>query len=260
MRLPQHHPDVEKLDFYYMPQEPGNFTLNLREYLRQSSKMKDLALTLDSCEPSQLTVNVEQLQEKQLSILVVDENGFAVKGATTEPAWINMYVRSSYNDPALVKLSSQQIQTSRERPVSAKPYVELGVAGIVREADAAVQVTVAGGQLLDSKPFQPQTIGFIMSGEIAGKYTVQLTNEADLKSRVLIRATEAALAEYQKRPYHILIEVKPGDERLPEVPPRPGVYNFPRDFVRKGEIELADTAPEKTAVFKLVPINGAVAP
>lgn len=260
MRLPQNNPDRERLDFYYLPQEPGNYTLDVLKYLQQSTKVQELALTLESCEPFQVTVNIEKLQEKQLSVLVVDENGFAVKGATTDPAWVNMYVRSGYNDPALVKLSSQQIQTAREGAVSAKPYVELGVAGIMREADASVQVTVQSGQLLESKPFQPQTIGFIIGPELAGKYTVQLTNEADLKSRVLLRASEAALAEYQKRAYHLLIEVKPGDERLPEIPPRPVVYNFPRDFVRKGEIELAETSPEKTAVFKLVPVNGTVAP
>jgi hypothetical protein len=259
-RLRQNDPEKERLDFFYVPQEPGTYTLELQDYLQKSPKMRDLALTLESCEPSQIVANVEKLEEKRLSVQVQDENGMAIKGAVADPAWVMVYVRSTYNDPATVKLTAQQIQTARERPISVKPYVETGVAGIIRESNEPVKVTLQSGQLLDSKPFQPQTIGFLMSAEIAGKYTVQLTNEADLKSRVLIRASEAALAEYQKRAYHLLIEIKPGDERLPEIPPRPVIYNFPRDFVRTGEIELVESAQEKTAVFKLVPINPSPTP
>lgn len=259
-RLPQNDPDKERLNFVYTPQEPGNYTISVKEYLQDSSKMKELALTLVSCEPSQVVVNVEKLVEKRLTVQVLDENGFAVKGATVEPAWVNVFVRPTYNEAATVRLSAAQILTARERAVTVKPYVDMGVAQIIREAEEAVKVTLQNTQLLESKPFQPQTIGFIISPELAGKYTVQLTNEADLKSRVLIRASEAALAEYQKRPYHLLIEVRPGDERLTEIPPRPVIYNFPRDYVRTGEIELTETTTEKTAVFKLVPVNPAAAP
>lgn len=259
IRLPQNNPDRERLDFYYTPQEPGTYAIDVKEYLQQSTKMKELALTLDSVEPQQMTVNVEKLVEKRLAVKAVDELGLEVKGQV-EPAWVNVFVRAGYNGPAMVKLTAAQIQTAREQALTVRPYVDMGVAGIVRQSDETVQVTVASGQLLESKPFQPQTIGFVMPPELTGKYTVQLSNEADLKSRVLLRASEAALAEYQKRPYHLLIEVRPGDERLPEIPPRPVIYNFPRDYVRKGEIELAEASPEKTAVFKLVPVNGTVVP
>lgn len=260
MALPLNNPAKERLDFYFMPQEVGSYTINVKDYLQQTTKMQELALSLESVEPAQVLVNVEKLEEKRLSVQVVNENGLTVPEATPEPAWVNVWVRPTYNGPAMVKLSAAQVQTARERPVTLKAYVEMGVAGIVRESEETVQVTVASGQLLESRPFQPQTIGFVLSPEMEGKYTVELTNEAELKSRVLIRATEAALAEYQKRAYHLLIEVRPGDERLTEIPPRPVIYNFPREYVRKGEIELAETSPEKTAVFKLFPLKGTAAP
>jgi hypothetical protein len=261
VRLPQTDPEKERLNFYFMPVEPGSYTLDLRDYLQKSPKMREFALTLESIEPSQVLVNVDKLVEKRLSVQVLDENGMpSLRSATVEPAWVNVYVRPNYSGPAVVKLSAAQIQTARERPLTVKPYVEMGVAGIIREADQAVEVKIQSAQLLDSKPFQPQTIGFCMSPEVAGKYTVQLLNETDLKSRVQIRGSEAALAEYQKRPYHILIEIRPGDERLAEIPPRPVIYNFPRDFVRKGEIELVESTAEKTAQFKLIPINPQAVP
>jgi len=260
VRLPQNDPDKERLNFYYMPTEPGTYTLDLRDYLQKSSKMSEFTLTLESVEPSQVLVNVDRLVEKSRPVQVINENGSVIKPASVEPAWVNVYVRPNYNGPAIVKLSSTQEETARQRPLTVKPYVEMGVAGITREADEAVQVTIQNAQLLDSKPFQPQTIGFVMTPEMAGKYTVQLLNETDLKSRVQLRASEAAFAEYQKRPYHLLIEVLPGDERRTEIPPRPVIYNFPRDYVRKGEIELVETTSEKTAQFKLVPINPTVTP
>ncbi|MCE5186023.1 MAG: hypothetical protein LLF76_07860 [Planctomycetaceae bacterium] len=259
MRLPQNNPNRERLNFYYTPQEPGTYVLDVPDYLQKTTKMAELALTLESCEPSQVTVNVERLEEKRLSVQVVDENGL-IRGANAEPAWVNVYVRPSYNEPAIVKLSAQQLQTARERPITVKPYVDMGVAGIVRDAEESVTVTLQSVQLLQSKPFQPQTIGFIISPELAGKYSIQLANEADLKSRVQLRVSEAAFAEYQKRAYHLLIEVRPGDERLPEIPPRPVIYNFPREYVAKGEIELVESTTEKTAVFKLVPVNPAQIP
>jgi hypothetical protein len=260
VRLPQNDPEKERLNFSFMPVEPGTYTLDLRDYLQKSPKMQEFALTLESVEPSQVMVNVDKLVEKRLSVQVLDENGIRVPGAAVEPAWVNVYVRPNYSGPAIVKLSAAQIQTARERPLTVRPFVDMGVAGIIREADIPVELTIQNAQLLDSKPFQPQTIGFCMSPEIAGRYTVQLLNETDLKSRVLIRSSEAALAEYQKRPYHILIEVRPGDERLAEIPPRPVIYNFPRNFVRTGEIELVETTPEKTAQFKLVPVNPPAVP
>lgn len=261
VRLPQNDPEKERLNFYYMPVEPGTYTLDLRDYLQKSPKMREFALTLESIEPSQVLVNVDKLVEKRVPVQVVDENGMKVPGSpTVEPAWVNVYVRPNYSGPAVVKLSAAQIQTARERALTVKPYVDMGVAGIIRESDEPVQVTIQNAQLLDSQPFQNPTIGFIMSPELAGKYQVELLNEAALKSTVQIRASAAARAEFQRQTYHLLIEVRPGDARLAEIPPRPVIYNFPREYVRKGEIELVETTAEKTAQFKLIPMNPPAVP
>ncbi|MHC4468729.1 MAG: hypothetical protein ACYSUZ_05070, partial [Planctomycetota bacterium] len=123
----------ERLDFYYDPQEndgaEGPHTLNLLRYLqdKENSKIHELALTLESCTPPQVTATIEQLEKKELPIQCLDENSSLIKEAVITPSFANIYVRKGYNGKASISLTQQQIENARKQPITATPYVELGV-------------------------------------------------------------------------------------------------------------------------------------
>ncbi|MHC4906832.1 MAG: hypothetical protein ACYTBW_01020 [Planctomycetota bacterium] len=129
----------ERLDFYYDPQEndgaEGPHTLNLLRYLqdKENSKIHELALTLESCTPPQVTATIEQLEKKELPIQCLDENSSLIKEAVITPSFANIYVRKGYNGKASISLTQQQIENARKQPITATPYVELGVDEKVRE-------------------------------------------------------------------------------------------------------------------------------
>ncbi|MEN8128270.1 MAG: hypothetical protein ABFR90_10785 [Planctomycetota bacterium] len=254
------HKNREQLDFYYDPQEhdgtEGDYPLNILKYLQDSSKAQDLALTLDSCSPSQATVTIQKLVEKELPIECRDENNSLIPGVDISPsAFAKIYVREGDNDPAIVKLTQQQIETARKEPVEATPYVELGAAMVRREAENPVQITMKSEGRLEETTFQPKSIGFVMSPEIAGNYEIELLNKTELIGSTKFNTTDEAMDAYKKMRYHILIEIRDGDVSQPEISLRPVIYNFPPTHFKNGDIDFVEVVPAKTANFKLVPIN-----
>ena len=71
-----------------------------------------------------------------------------------------------------------------------------------------------------------------------------------MQGRIMLKASQQAFDAYEKTKYQILIEILPGDETVEGALHRDVIYNFPKEFVQKGEIKLGE-APRK-AVFKLV--------
>ncbi len=251
-------PLQEKLIYYYMPQDyghtsTGTYSLDLMDFIRQSPTARELALTLEACEPPRVTVNVEVLVPKQLVVQCVDENGSPLAAADVQPGQVQMYVRPDYTGPAYIRLTAQQIAAARQNPIRQRPYVDLGPTGPRRFADQEVRISLPTTELLNEYPFQPQSIGFIYSrtSTIPSRFRVQIENESDLRT-IHIRATEEAYEAYRRMRYHLLIEIREEDAALGEIPPREVIFNFPREFVRKNQIEA--TAP-KTAVIKLVPLT-----
>ena len=168
--LPLTDHNKERLDFYYDPQEQGRtegiYTLDLMEYLQKSSKIQELALTLESCTPPRVSVKIEPLEDKKLPIQCLDENGLLIKEAVITPAFANIYVRKGYNGSATVTLTQQQIENARKQPVNATPYVDLGVAGVIRESIEPVEVVLQSETLLKPRAFQTtKPIGVFMSPE-----------------------------------------------------------------------------------------------
>ena len=258
--LPLNDKNKEAFDFYYDPAEhgrtEGTYTLDLLEYLKKSSKIQDMKLTLESCTPPKVTVIVDQLVEKELPIECRDENGSLIPDVKITPAaFAKIYVRKGDNDPVVVKLTQQQRETARKQPVEVTPYVELGMAKVRREAASPVQIALQSEARLIEQPFQPTSIGFVMSPKITGSYKVELVNETKVTESLQIKTTPEAKEAYQKMQYHILIEIRDGDELLPEISLRPVIYNFPPEHFKKGDIDIVEVPVPKTATFKLIPIN-----
>ncbi len=253
--------DKERLDFYYNVEtekqaEPGGHTLDALPFLNSSTKMRGLGITVESCEiegveVGTIDVTVEKLKEKWLTIQCVDENGVVLQHELIEPAQVEMYVLPDHSSEAKVTLTKQQIARAREQQLYLPPYVDLAP-NIRKHADIRVYIKLPSAEMsLQDQPLQP-TIGFIFSKNLKGKYDVELINENELTETTQFRATNAAWAVYKdKTPYQILVDVRDGDEATAEVS-REVVYNFPIEFVEKGQIRL--NGPRRQAKFKLVPI------
>lgn len=247
----------EPLVFFYDPKEfghtrTGNYTIDLTEFIRQNPKIREYALTLEACRPEKLEVSVEKLEKKMLVVQCVDESGASINPETIEPAQIEIPVRADYTGSAMVMLTAQQFERAKKIPVSVKPYVEFA-AGKRRYAEQSVAVKLPATEKLEPMVLQP-TIGYIVSPAMIGKFKIELLNETELKTISNIRFTEKAFEAYKKQKYHFFVEIRDGDESLPEIPPRAVVYNFPLEFVRSGQIEAP--TPAHQAKIKLTPIAG----
>ncbi len=229
---------------------PGSYVLDVVEFLNESDKLKDMAVSVVSCEPAKINVKVEKLTEKWLTVECLDENNASLAAASIEPARIQMFVPADWTGPATVILTEAAIEKARKEPVTERPFIEL-TQGKPRDYKDTVSITLPATE----NPLEPRTeqprIGFIGSKNFWDKYTVELINESDLRT-IRLKASKRAFSAYDKRAYQILIEVLPGDETAAEDIHRPVIYNFPEEFVQKGEIKLNE--PPREAEFRLVAV------
>ena len=264
--LPLTDEKKERLDFYYDPQEQGRiegtYTLDLMEYLQKSSKVQDLALTLESCTPPRVSVKVEPLEDKKLPIQCLDENGLLIKEAVFTPAFANIYVRKGYNGSATVTLTQQQIENARKQPVNATPYVSLGVADVIRESIEPVEVVLQSETLLKPRAFQTtKPIGVFLSPKLQNAYKVTILNDEELRKTTTIYATDEAFRAYENVPYPLYIIVKDSDVvDLSEIPPKTIFYNFPPEYFKSGQIAQDETKLPRSAEIMIEPLNPALMP
>jgi hypothetical protein len=184
----------------------------------------------------------------------VDPTGKILQPETLEPATVAMFVRKEYDGPAMVTLTSQQVELARKSLLRLRPYVTLGNQQVYAKNPVSVKLP-STEILLQSRPLQPR-VGLLISRNLLGKYQVELLNENDLTSVTTILATPEAFSEFEKTIYQVLVEVKDDDVTLAttEGTKRPVIYNFPPQSIRLGEIQLDPTAPVRQAHFRLIPL------
>ncbi len=257
----------QSLDFYYDPTEEGHtegvYTLDLLEYLQESNKIQELALTLKSCTPKQIDVKIELLVKKKRPIQCLDENGLLIPEAVITPAFANIYVRKGYNESATISLTRQQIETARQQqPVSVKPYVDMGIKGVIRESAGPVEVILQSETLLKPRAFQtPKPIGIFMSQEIQNTYKVTILNDEELRKTTTIYATDEAFRAYESVAYPLYIVIKDSDViDLPEIPPKTVQFNFPSEYIKSGHIRQDETKLPRSATIKIEPLNPVLTP
>ncbi len=248
----------ERLDFLYDPESqnrsaPDSYELDVVEFLNESDKLKDMAVTIVSCEPSVINVKVEKLTKKWLTIQCLNENNVPLATELINPQSIQMFVRDNWTGPATVILTEAEIEKARKGPVTERPFIELTPEKRQRYKDTVSITLPATENPLQDRVTNPlMKLGYIFSRNLHGKYTVDLTNENDLRT-LQYKASERAFNAYEKKPYQMLIEIRDGDENAENDVHRQIIYNFPEEFVQKGEIEL--TGPPREAVFKLVAVS-----
>ena len=253
-------PDKERLDFYYNAEtqkqaQSGVHTLEVLAFLNNSTKMKGLGITVESCkiggiDGGTIAVTVEKLGEQRLTVQCFDETGAILEHETIEPARVKMFIRQDSALEAKVTLTRQQIEQARKFPIMETPYVELAPK-TQKFAPIRVKIKLPSAEVsLQDRVLQP-TIGFIFSKDLKDKYSIELSNENELTSVTKFRATDKAWAVYKETPYQVHVEIRDGDEGAEEVL-REIIYDFPFEFVEKGQIRLNE--PRRQAKFKLVPV------
>lgn len=247
----------ERLDFYYNPAEygqtnPGVYTLSISDLVRKNLQVRNLALMVGACRPDRIQVRVEELVQKELTIEVRDENNNPVLHESIEPARIRMYVPPEYNGPAVVALTAQQMASARSASVRERPFVQFSNNRPPRRADQHVRIRLPSTEPLNDRVFQPKRIGFILPPDLQGRYRVELLNEGELKT-INFKAADEAMQLYEQQPYHLLVQVQDGDENLDPIPPRPVIYNFPAEMVRRRLIQAPN--PPVSAKIRLVPLT-----
>ena len=103
--------------------QPGSHSLELLPFLQKDDGLKQTGLTVVSCDPNVITVNVTRLVEKSLEVVCFDENRNRVKTTSIDPSQVRMYVPVGWDGPAEVKLTQSEIQQAGLSPITKTPYI-----------------------------------------------------------------------------------------------------------------------------------------
>ena len=219
---------------------PDKYPLDVLNFLKQSGQIKELGLTVESCEPDKLSVNVVKLVEKSLTVKCFDENGIILK-AESMPSKVNMFVPEGWAGEALtakVQLTRSEVEQARVEAVPKKPYIELA-ADRIREAATTVEITTPPQEDPRSDyTITAATLGITLGPTLLGKYDVEVENLPDVIGGITIRATPEAKRAYEEMRYQVILEIDDEDARSTEPLRKELIYNFPAEYVRKDEIVL----------------------
>ncbi len=249
------------LEFFLDPEQEAmtaarQYTLTMLDFLKRSDQLKQLGLAVESCEPETLTVDVVELVKKPLDVICVDENRNPVK-AVIEPAQVDTFVPADWAGEKLitqVQLTRAEIDQARVTAIEKVPYIELA-AGQTREALKPVKITTPPQQDPRGDYLITATLGIALSPTLQGKYGVEVTNLDAVMSAIAIRATPEAKRAYELQPFPTMtLYILDDDKKTTDQIRRKVVYNFPEEFVSKGEIVL--NQQPVTARFKLVSLSG----
>jgi hypothetical protein len=106
---------------------------------------------------------------------------------------------------------------------------------------------------LSVQRIEDATIGINKSPTLDSKYYVEITNLPNVLNSITVRATDDAKQAYENQllPHMTLYIFDSDVEKGQEVPRKAVHYNFPPEFVRRGEIELM--GEPAIAEFRLIP-------
>jgi len=235
--------------------DPGKYPLNVLNFLKRSNQITQLGLAVKFCKPDKLTVDVVGLVERQLGVKCLREDQSIIKGAIVKPAQVNMFVPKDWAGNATVRLSAREIEHARLSAAEKIPYIKLPD-GQIRDATTIVNITIPPQEhALTAETVENVTPGFIFSANLQGKYEIELTNLDAVASPIAIRATTEAKRAYENMRYQVVLEIDDKDAKSAGLLSRKLTYNFPPEYVQKGEIEL--NQPPVTARFKLIPLHPA---
>jgi len=233
---------------------PGSHTLNVLDFVKNSAEMRELSgLTVESCEPNTVTVNVAKLVQRPLPVKCIDESGNELKKfESIEPSTVNALVPSDWGLGELearVRLTRSEIEQARIEPIKKTPYIELA-AEQIREVSTTVKIKLPPKEdPLSVMRIEDATLVVAMSPTLLAKYYVEVTNLPTVLNSIAVRATNEAKEAYENQSLpHMTLYIFDSDT---EIARKEVHYNFPPKYVRTDEIEL--NQEPATAEFKLIP-------
>jgi hypothetical protein len=243
------------LNLFLVPEQMGltettTRTLDVLSFLKQTDEIRQLGLTVETCEPRMITVQVSRLKIEQVKVECVNEMGNPILAEAVEPSLVKVRVPPEGIAAARVRLTAEEQRQAREAPVEKTPYVELAD-GQRRDALQPVKVKLPPAENALRQYPVSGTLGLCMSQNMQGKFKIEL-REDPMSDLVLVRATPAAHQEYDKMPFHMLLYIEDADKPGQEYSSREVVFNFPQEYVQRGEIKLDQAVPK--IQFRLVPI------
>ena len=249
----------EPLQFYFdaaqaKMDEHGTYSLTLLPFLQEDKEIKRLGLKVESCKPDKLSVKVVGLVKKSLDVKCFDEDRNPT-AATIEPKNIDISVPEDWQGLiAEVQLTPAEIDQARVSAIRKTPYVRLP-AGQMRRADTTVKITMQPTDLLREDTITTPRLGFSLSANLLGEYSVELDNRSDVMGAIRIRATPDARRAYEKMAFQVILEIYDSDKDAKSAEPlrRKLIYNFPDESLREGEIELNQERVE--ARFRLIKLT-----
>ena len=240
--------------------EPGSYSLTLLPFLQKDKQIERLGLRVESCKPETLPVKVVGLVNRMLDIKCIDEDQNPISEATVEPVQMEMLVPEDWGLEkriAEVFLTRREIEQARVSAIDKTPYIRL-TAGQIRQASQSVIVKLPPElDRLTNYTITAPTISIALSPTLQRKFSVEITNLEEVLSPIAIRATLDAKRAYDLQPFpRMTLYILDNDTKQgQEEQSKKVVYNFPPEFVRKGEIELQNPQQPAEAKFKLVPIS-----
>ena len=255
----------EKLEFDFdvaqeRMDEPGDYTLILLPFLQKVKEIKQLGLKVVSCELDTIAVNVAELVEKSLIVKCLGEDQNPVRAAAIEPARVDMLVPAYWEGEKLtaeVRLTQREIAQARLSAIEKTPYITLPT-GQTKDGQTRVKITMPPEEeALRNYTITVPTMGFTLGANLLGKYRVEVKNLDAVMSAISIVATADAKRAYEEMRYQVMLEIYDSDKDDKSIEPlrRELIYNFPAEYVRKGEIELKQQPV--VARFKLIPLPSA---
>jgi len=234
--------------------QPGGYSLDLLPFLQRDEELKQTGLTVVSCDPNAIAVNVTRLVEKSLDVVCFDENRNPVKTTSIDPSQVRMYVPAGWDGPAEVKLTESEIQQAGLSPITKTPYIPLPP-GQTTFAATSVVIRISPEQdMLADYTITNVTPKYCLSVNLQGKFKVEIDNLNDLMGPVKIRATPEAEQAYQDMSYHVRLEIDDEDATSPvSVKSKRVTYNFPLEYVRGDKIELV--GQPVVVRFRLIPLT-----
>jgi hypothetical protein len=225
--------------------EAGDHALDVLTFLKRGEKIRGLGLTIESCEPRTVVVQVAKLVEQRVTVECVNESGVQQK-AEIKPEKVNAFVPADRTLTAKVRLTPSEIKQARSSAIHKIPTIDMPD-GQIREVATEVEITMPAEDVLKSYTVKAPTLMYAFSWNMQGKYRVVVTNESEVIRSFAIQATLEAGKAYEAQPFQMTLYILDGDEKVEGVQKRPIVYNLPEEFVRRGEIRVPP--PPAEALF-----------
>lgn len=246
------------LNLFLVPEREGMTkaevrTVDMLDFLRRCDEIRQLGLTVESCEPKKITVRVQELVKVPVAVECVGLD--ASMQVSIQPDTVEAYVPTDEVGvrKATVRLTADEQVRAKNAPVEKTPYIEL-VPGQRRDVSTKVKVTLAPAEKTFIEDRVPAVLWFCFSQNTQGRYRVVLADDNDPTrlSAVLVQATQQARDLYAKTTPQLVLYIRDEDRQATDFIEREVDFNFPQDSVRAGEIRANQRPP--TVRFRLEPI------